>query len=408
MIEQIAFFRLLGSTTEGSPLWRNTFAGLSVLRLVDSAAANPGSSDWMDDATFRSARNAVDAIEQTDPSRAILERALDSLEENRRLTTECGEDLLSYGRALDLEAQWLLAVDVFRTIISAFGGRDERDLVIAASTALGAAARNTGDWLQSDRSYAAAQHLADSANDIAASLTVRVGTAGSQMIRGNLPAADEELDEVLAEATEQNLEAVRAIALHAKASVAHSRGDYQRAVHLAYRSLELTIDKSARERVLADIAAAYAGLGMNETARDGYSIVAITSPHQWVRWQATLNLMELAVIEGDEAEFERLEGQLGSAKLDPRLSAYYRYYRALGYRRFERQGSAEEMRAAYAFASRHALHQVAFEIERSLDPSTPVNAAKGTGEESVPEEGARQELKHIAEVLMHLRERVTA
>ena len=81
-------------------------------------------------------------------------------------------------------------------------------------------------------------------------------------------------------------------------------------------AVSLTIDKTARERILGEIAAAYHGLGMLDAARDGYSIVAVTSPHQWVRWQATINLMELAVADCDESQFDTYVEQLSTAALD--------------------------------------------------------------------------------------------
>jgi tetratricopeptide (TPR) repeat protein len=251
----------------------------------------------------------------------------------------------------------------------------------------------------SARGYAQAEHLSESIGYKVGTLTAQVGLANSHMIRGNLPAAQEELDRVLEEAEAEGLEPVRGLALHASASVAHSRGDYQRAVHLAYRSLELTTNPSARDRIMADIAAAYAGLGMRDTARDGYSIVAMTSPHQWVRWQATLNMMELAIQEGDESSFDGYVEQMKSASLDPKLRAYYLYFMALGSMRFHRQNAQALFDEAIRFAEDHQLNQIAFEIEaeRTKEAISNPPAIEPTGE-----------LRQIAEVLEHLRESVSA
>lgn len=130
------------------------------------------------------------------------------------------------------------------------------------------------------------------------------------------------MHDVVGEARAHNLQQVEALVVHAQASVAHSRGDYQRAVHLACRSLELTTNKTSRERFLGDTAAAYAGLGMRDTARDGYSIVAMTSPHQWVRWQATLDSVDEAtrttarVEEGRPGRWRRVTEQLFDHQID--------------------------------------------------------------------------------------------
>ena len=265
-----------------------------------------------------------------------------------------------------------------------------------------AAARMSSDWKVSDRGYARAQHLADTTKNRALSLTVRVGIAGTHMVHGNLPAAEEELQDVVTEARAYNLQQVEAKAIHAQASVAHSRGDYQRAVHLAYRSLELTIDKTQRERLLGDIAAAYAGLGMHDAARDGYSIVAVTSPHQWVRWQATINLMELAVMDGDESQFDTCVAQVRTASLDPRLHAYSLYFQGLGMRRFGRDDADEMLHCARDYASSHQLHQLAFEIDKSLEQT--IAATPTAGQEAAASGGDPDELRRIATVIMHLRE----
>ncbi len=340
--------------------------------------------------------------------RAILTRILDRLGGAPAISEDAGRELLSLGHSLDLEGRWPLAADVFQTIAQQFSSREHVQLVIESCTALGAAARHAGDWDTSARAYAQAQYLADAIGDEAASLTVEVGIANGHMIRGNLPAAEAELEKVLTEARAGGFSQVEALALHTQASVAHLRGNYEQTIHLAYRSLELTINGTSRDRILADIAAAYAGLGMRETARDGYLIVAVTSPHQWVRWQATLNLMELAIDVDDECQFDAYVRQMEAAPLDGRLRAYFLFFLALGSRRFGREASDDQFRTAERFASRHELHQIAFEIEAAME-KPPVEAEKAgvNAGTSFAREGRSEELERIAEALLHLRERAT-
>ena len=402
MIAHTVFFGSLGGMRENDPAWPPVFAGLAVLRLIDSFRVNPAQARDAEEMTLVSARAAAAGIREGDPTREVLLRIISLLDETRHLDPEIGRELLLYGRALDLEGRWTLAADVFNTIVESFTGSENIDLVIEASTALGAAARTTGDWKTSDRGYAHAQHLADTTKNRALSLTVRVGVAGSHTVHGNLPAADEELLEVVAEARRHSLQSVEAQAIHAQATVAHYRGDYQRAVHLAYRSLELTTNKTSRERILGDIAAAYAGLGMRDAARDGYSIVAVTSPHQWVRWQATLNLMELAIADGDESQFDNYVDQVKSAALDPRLNAYSLYFQGLGLRQFGRDSADEMLSCARDYASAHQMHQLAFEIQKALE-SPAIPGTIDNPEVDMPSGEDSEELRRIAEVIMHLR-----
>ena len=394
MIRHHAFIEALAALDEKDPLWMSTLGGFSVLRVVDSIAGREA------EPPLAAARKATEAIPQKDPSRGILMRIVDRLEKKPELSSEVGNDLLSYGRAMDVEARWFIAADIFDTLGEVFQAREHFELVTDAATALGSAARNLGDWERSASAYATAQHLADSVRDVARSLIVEVGIATTSMMRGNLPAADAVLDEVMAAAEREGLDSVKAIALHARASVAHTRGDYRRAIHFAHQSLELTTNTGARDRLLADIAAAYAGLGIFDTARDGYTIVALTSPHRAVRWQAKLNLMELAIAEGSEARFDELRDELDREPLDPRLRAYFLLYSGLGLKRFGRTGADEMLEAAREHAAQHDLHQIAFEAEGASRESVAATVAQ-------PEHEVPTELIDIAQRISGLRQSVT-
>jgi tetratricopeptide (TPR) repeat protein len=394
MIQHQAFFEALGSMDEKSAEWKSVLAGLSVLRLVDRKL---GKTDPVDitAADTQASRAAVDAVGTGIPARAILSRILDHIHQPDRFSTELGVDLISYGRALDLEGRWPLAADVFDTVGRLFPESTHARTVIEASTLLGAAARSSGDWNTSTRAYTRAEHLASRIGDRTLFLTAQVGLANSQIIRGNLPAAGQELDQVIKSAMEEELEPVLQVALHARASVFHYQHDYQKAIQLAYRSMEMTTNPSARERLLADIAAAYAELGMRDVARKAYSIVAMTSPHQWVRWQSTLNIMELTIQEGDEAGYDELCRQMEGAALDPRLQTYFLFFRALGSQRFDRPDTQSRFDAAQYYAESNKLNQLAFEIEnaRSKIPVAPASATPS------------DELLEIAEKIEHLRDR---
>jgi hypothetical protein len=391
MIKHHAFFEALGSMQEKSPEWNASFAGLSVLRLLDRLAEVRELAELPGGHEEYASRRAVESVAEGDPARAILLRILDRLRDHFALSDETGSDLISYGRALDLSARWSLAADVFETVANAFSERTSPHLVIEASTLLGAAARNTGDWETSGRAYVRAEHLAESTGDRAGALTAQVGIANNDTFRGDLQTADESLASIITNANALKLEKVEAIALHARAHAAHLKGEHQRTVHLAYRSLELTTNPGGRERLLADIAAAYSDLGMKEPARHGYSIVAITSPHQSVRWQCELNLMKLAADENDEKTFDEYVAKLESAAMGPRLMTYFMFYRAMGSKRFNRLDARSMFEEAQRFASNNRLHQLAFEIEAEMSKPPRYGDLEPT-----------PELTRIAEVLEHL------
>ena len=145
---------------------------------------------------------------------------------------------------------------------------------------------------------------------------------------------------------------------------------------------------------------------MRAAARDGYTIVSVTSPHQWVRWQATLNLMELAIDDEDARAFDDFLNQVEGARLDPRLRAYYLFFRAKGMRVFDRRGWESEFDNAQQFAEAHHLNQIAHDIETARIAPPVVAAADGSSEPPVP--APTEELRRIAEVLEHLRETASA
>lgn len=402
MIRHFPFFEAIGTLDEKSPERMSAFAGLGVLRVVDRVIeegdeATPG--EWTE---LHSTRKTVEAMAVGDPARAILLRILEGVATEETLSHDIGLNLLTYGRALDLEARWPLAVDVFQSVADSFSERQHFRIVIEASTALGAAARNAGDWEASTAGYTRAEHLAVASGEKELELIARIGMATSHMVRGNLPAAETEIDEILREAQTRGIERATAVALHARASVAHSRGDYGQAVHFGYRSLELTTNPAARDRIVADLAAAYAGLGMTEVARDAYSIVAMTSPHQSVRWQAALNLMELSIDEGDENAFNGYATGLESEALDPRLRAYFLLLEARASRRFGRADSPGRFETAREYAATHLLHQIAFESEAALEEKSeaPLGYTTLFAVDSTPS----PELARIAEALQHLRQ----
>jgi hypothetical protein len=351
--------------------------------------------------TIETARAATEAIVLGNPVRAILLRILHLLETEKHLSAKAGGEILAYGNALRTEGRWPLAADVFKTINTLFTGLHHSKLLIDAAMGLGASARNAGDWATSDRGYAQARHLSDVIGDRARSLKSRVGAANSMWIRGNLPDAERELDEVILEARQRGIQEIEAIALQDQSAVSHHRGNFQRAVHLAYRSLELNTDRSARDRIIESIAAAYAELGMRKVARDAHLIVAATSAHQSVRSHAQINLMDLAIREGDEGLFDEYQRELASSPLESRLMTFFMYYQAQGFRRFGRPGASEMFAQAKDYASRNQLNQLAFEIEAELEKeSTSVGMTKGT----VFQDDPSDELGRIAEALQHLRE----
>jgi len=367
MIRHQVYFDTLGSLKEDSASWRSVFAGLSVLRLIDAyvdLAPGAASSSW---AQLHSVRSAVDEIHEGDPVRGVLGCVIDEV------TTRCTVDdtvcaaLLSYGRALDYEASWGLATDVFATVARVAKPEKNPRLAVEATIAVGGAARRNGDWEVSARAYSQAAYLADTLGDRQGVLTVQVGIANTYIAKGNLPQAKVILDDVIVQARDQNLPEVEGFALHSRAALAHRLGDKAGVVKLAYEALNLTKAAATRDAVLEELAIGFSELGMHDAARDAHLILAATAQAKWVRWQATINLMELASIEGMESAFTAYATELRHAPIGPWLKSYFLLFLGEGFARFGRDDEANQALAeAIDFSALNQIHPVTFKAESAV------------------------------------------
>ena len=86
MIRHQIYFDRLGSMREDSPCWRAVFAGLSVLRLIDSYVETGASVDPSNWAQLHSVRSAVENVSAGDPIKGVLTKVLE--EATRRATID--------------------------------------------------------------------------------------------------------------------------------------------------------------------------------------------------------------------------------------------------------------------------------------------------------------------------------
>src|ERR1700687_5824908 len=225
MIRHQVYFDTLGSMQEGSASWRAVFAGLSVLRLVDSyplAAPLTGPANW---ALVHAVRTAIEQMSDGDVIRGVLTNLLEELTSRNTIDDAVCVALLAYGRSLDYEASWGLATDVFSTVAKVAKPERNARLAVEANVAVGGAARRNGDWETSARAYSQAAYIADTLGDHPGGLTVAGGIANTYLAKGNMPQAQTILDAVLVQSRDQKLPQVQAIALHSRAALAHHKGD---------------------------------------------------------------------------------------------------------------------------------------------------------------------------------------
>src|ERR1700682_2750637 len=141
MIRHQIYFDTLGSMREDSASWRSVFAGLSVLRLVDAYDATGPTSSPANWAQLHAVRTAIEEMSDGDPVRGVLTCVLEEITTRSKVDDTVCAALLGYGQALDYEASWGLATDVFSAVAQL--ARPERNarLAVEAHVAVGGAAR---------------------------------------------------------------------------------------------------------------------------------------------------------------------------------------------------------------------------------------------------------------------------
>jgi hypothetical protein len=367
MIRHQVYFDTLGSLKEDSASWRSVFAGLSVLRLVDSYADTGSSVDPAGWAQLHNVRTAIEGVGEGDPIRGVLTNVLEEVTRRPGIDQIVCVALLAYGRALDYEASWGLATDVFSSVVKLARPEKNAALAIEAHIAVGGAARRNGEWDTSARAYSQAAYIADALGDRQAILTVQVGIANTYLAKGNLPQAQTILDDVIVQARDQNLPEVQGMALHSRSSLAHQRGEKAETVQLAHEALGLTKRPRERDGVLADLAAGFSEMGMRDAARDAQLILANTAQTKWVRWQATINLMELAAQDGMEEAFDSYAAELRKAPLGAWLKSHFLLFLGEGLEQFERYEAAEQvLNEAVDYSAANQIFSVNFRAEDIL------------------------------------------
>jgi tetratricopeptide (TPR) repeat protein len=369
-LPHFVFFETLAQEeNEDTPEWRAISAGLLTLRCFDAWATDSDARATHGDSWgVRLVRRRVEEIPAGTPVRALLLSILEAMSSKTCAgPAAVAPRLMAYARALQFDAKWALAADVYGTVISHSDAETDPDLVISAHMALGACLRVLARWDDAVRAYTVAGLVAEGIGDVMGVLKARVAEANLATDRGNLPLAERILDETIERASDPELVEVRSIALHDRAAVAYYRGQYDTGIALAYSALEGVTNQASRDRVLVDLGAMFFEIGLYSAARDANLVLAATAQEQYTRWVATINLLEMAAVDRIEPVFEQYRRELDAADLPATLSAQYHYHLALGYQMFNRPDNARaEFERAISIASANRFNQLVISAEQGL------------------------------------------
>lgn len=401
MLRHLVFFEELGRMDETDPSWRAVSAGLVTMRLVDQWIADSSPVSRIDSWSVSAVREAIAQISEATPLRRMLTSIVDVVVSapSTDLHALCPR-LMAYGQHLEYEAKWSLAADIYTTIIAHAHPVEDSDLTIAAHLQLAFCLRTLGDLDGAAAAYASASGLAHAANDLIGVLRGRLGDAKIATARGNMPHAEEILEETIARASANGLNDVHSRALIDRAYIAGLCLQWDRTIRFSYEALKLVQSPRERDRVLTNIAVSFRHLGLQEAARDAYLVLASTAQEQYIRWMSDLNLMELAAEQQIELQFDRYRRDLESADFNPELKFTYllhvgRGYHALG----NSDAGIPYLERAVELASKHGFNRMIFAAEEAL-----AEARRRRPVERTPYVEVDAEVRAVADAIHGMRE----
>ena len=412
MVSHLPFFEALaGEAGEQQPVWHDRAAGLLALRLFDqwlrAQRRMAPSPDRLRALAVRAEAEALDARSQVrEPLLRLVDAMLHEPSDAPRVRTA----LIEYAGRLRHEAEWLLAADVFRTVLEARDLQDLSPMVRQAALECAYCSRMGGDLEEAATAYEVGEALAVAARDQHGALRAQVGKAKITVHRGNLPQAESELDAIVALAERAASRPGLAIALAERMVVAGKRGQFERAAVFGYRALQQCDDEVMRESILADVATALGDGGHRAAARDAHLVLSATASDSRVRFLSTINLLVLAGLDGQRAAFDQYRAVLDAAPLPAELGARYALEVGHGLAAFdERQAAAESFGRAVALGERYQVHDVVLQAEealRTLAPSTHERVFVGNTGQPVPTDDGS--ITEVISAMRSMREKALA
>lgn len=405
-LRHIAFLEMLADTRETSPLRPGAHAAFLTLRLLDSwvklgaPLADPGAQ------AHAAAREAVGALQADPELRGALGVILDAVE---ALQEPDVQPVLPrvYALGLLLEQRGLLAqaADVYQTVTRHVDSAAHLDLAYDAFMRTGYCLRHVGEFEWADQAYGNAGALATRDRDRIRVILARLGRAKVLWDRGNLPAADDAISELLVEAETIDSNVVTALLLHDRASLAWMRGDRVNAMKWLFRGYTLSPDDYDRERMLVDLAGYLSQFGAFDSARDALRVIEKSARAQGTRWVAQINMLDLAYRTRNEVMFETYRRDLADQPLPPVNRVSYLLDVGKGCTVF---GQYAEGRAALTECMRlarvHGLNRRLIQAEEALAALNAAEATRAPAPAMEPIEAPEE----IADALRRLLAEVTA
>jgi tetratricopeptide (TPR) repeat protein len=347
LLRHQAFFDRLASLQEHDPNWAPLSAGLLVLRQLDDRLRDGLPPDARASAATLDAAREVPA---TDTTRRLLIGIAELAVQPEPSRHVLGVQLFAWARALENNAAWALAQDVYRAVTEFVPADDDLELVTDAWMRRAYVARMMAAYADAEFAIERGREFAARLGDASRLLRLRMASANVAVDRHQPELAEHIIAETVALAAPLG-GPVYSEALHGRGNVARMRGDDVAAMQYFHRALEGAPSDIGRERLLLTISAVSIDMGARSMARDALLVLAVTAQTRNTRWLAVVNLLEIAVLDRNEISFESYRRELAAEELSPIAAGYFALYEGHGHRVFGRPDLAA---ASYARALKNA------------------------------------------------------
>jgi tetratricopeptide (TPR) repeat protein len=219
--------------------------------------------------------------------------------------------LLAFAYWLENELRLDESMDVLDTTLRLREG-DQGDHV-AAHLQRGRVLRSAGRFLEARHAYNEGGRLARGIGDLRSEMISRIGSAWVTLKAGDIPAAEGELRDVLAQSRTTGDVFVEARAQHDLAAVLFYAGRTAQAIPLAYKAFELYEEPAQRARALNDVGVFLKEMGHYAGAKQAFVAVIQGEPPAELRVKTELELVALSAAVQDRVGFERWRRPLDAA-----------------------------------------------------------------------------------------------
>jgi hypothetical protein len=364
----LSFWEELESRRKHGLSWESTAAGLVALRLVDSWSDGVP----MDDDALHEARRRVDALSPDEPTREALVAVLESIVDWREADPETViAKLFAYGRALEFEGSWRLAVEAFGACLR-LPQPDATPILARIYIRLGRCYLCLESLSRASELIKLGRDLALEASDLEVELLAEVALCRMAVLRGSFADAERLANHALLRGRTAGLRSIESRALHEQGTIAVYRGDFAGGLTHHLGALRTSCEESEAWRIRCDLGGTLVLLGLLDEARDVLNDVLVRSMEKAARIGSLLNLLEVESLAGDRVAFEGHRQHLARERLTPEWATWLNVQVGLGLLQFgDGDGSRVHLRRALALATEFGFGAAVLEVNGLLRQSRP-------------------------------------